>query len=87
MKSQPVCEICQKLYPLSLQIVKVLNLYTPVNEFEERVSVSFIRTIQVRGLFFLTVSPQAHSSGIFTIFWRDNVFLYLLFHFTYFVGH
>jgi len=29
------------------QIVKVLNLYTPVNEFEERVSVSFIRTIQV----------------------------------------
>lgn len=32
------------------QIVKVLNLYTPVNEFEERVSVSFIRTIQVRSL-------------------------------------
>ena len=31
----------------SPQIVKVLNLYTPVNEFEERVSVSFIRTIQV----------------------------------------
>lgn len=30
-----------------LQIVKVLNLYTPVNEFEERVSVAFIRTIQV----------------------------------------
>jgi len=27
--------------------VKVLNLYTPVNEFEERVLVSFIRTIQV----------------------------------------
>lgn len=26
----------------------MLNLYTPVNEFEERVSVSFIRTIQVR---------------------------------------
>ncbi|CAL8400245.1 unconventional myosin-Va-like [Gadus morhua] len=32
----------------SPQIVKVLNLYTPVNEFEERVSVSFIRTIQTR---------------------------------------
>lgn len=28
--------------------MKVLNLYTPVNEFEERVSVAFIRTIQVR---------------------------------------
>lgn len=27
--------------------MKVLNLYTPVNEFEERVSVTFIRTIQV----------------------------------------
>lgn len=33
---------------LSLQIVKVLNLYTPVNEFEERVLVSFIRNIQVK---------------------------------------
>lgn len=31
----------------SVQIVKVLNLYTPVNAFEERVSVLFIRTIQV----------------------------------------
>uniref|UniRef100_A0A4W5MFU2 Myosin VAb n=1 Tax=Hucho hucho TaxID=62062 RepID=A0A4W5MFU2_9TELE len=30
----------------SRQIVKVLNLYTPVIEFEERVSISFIRTIQ-----------------------------------------
>lgn len=29
------------------QIVKILNLYTPLNEFEERVTVSFIRTIQV----------------------------------------
>ncbi|XP_067090448.1 unconventional myosin-Va-like isoform X1 [Osmerus mordax] len=28
------------------QIVKVLNLYTPVMEFEERVSVKFIQTIQ-----------------------------------------
>lgn len=35
---------------LFFQIVKVLNLYTPVNEFEERVSVSFIRTIQVKRL-------------------------------------
>lgn len=31
-----------------LQIVKILNLYTPLNEFEERVTVSFIRNIQVR---------------------------------------
>lgn len=29
------------------QIVKILNLYTPLNEFEERVTVSFIRDIQV----------------------------------------
>lgn len=29
------------------QIVKILNLYTPVNEFEERVTVAFIRNIQV----------------------------------------
>jgi len=46
----------------SSQIVKVLNLYTPVNEFEERVLVSFIRTIQVwLYLFFknhLTISKK-----------------------------
>ncbi len=29
-----------------LQIIKMLNLYTPVNEFEERVPISFIRKIQ-----------------------------------------
>lgn len=42
-------KVCQfHLHPLvSHQIVKVLNLYTPVNEFEERVSITFIRTIQV----------------------------------------
>lgn len=28
--------------------MKILNLYTPLNEFEERVTVSFIRNIQVR---------------------------------------
>ncbi len=30
----------------SFQIIKILNLYTPVNEFEERVPISFIRKIQ-----------------------------------------
>lgn len=33
---------------LGSQIVKILNLYTPLNEFEERVTVSFIRNIQVK---------------------------------------
>ena len=28
------------------QIIKILNLYTPVNEFEERVPISFTRKIQ-----------------------------------------
>lgn len=28
------------------QIVKILNLYTPVDEFEERVPITFIRKIQ-----------------------------------------
>lgn len=31
-----------------LQIVKILNLYTPVDEFEERVPIPFIRKIQER---------------------------------------
>ncbi|KAL4216467.1 myosin V [Mactra antiquata] len=39
-----VCEMCSKL--ATPQIVKILNLYTPVDEFEERVPISFIRKIQ-----------------------------------------
>ncbi|RVE74746.1 hypothetical protein OJAV_G00025150 [Oryzias javanicus] len=41
-----ICSMCHAL--TTSQIVKILNLYTPVNEFEERVSVAFIRTIQTR---------------------------------------
>jgi hypothetical protein len=33
-------------YLFLMQIVKILNLYTPVNEFEERVPIAFIRKIQ-----------------------------------------
>ncbi|CAG00830.1 unnamed protein product, partial [Tetraodon nigroviridis] len=44
--AEAICSMCHAL--TTAQIVKVLNLYTPVNEFEERVSVAFIRTIQVR---------------------------------------
>ncbi|KAH0619947.1 hypothetical protein JD844_014401, partial [Phrynosoma platyrhinos] len=43
--AEAICSMCNAL--TTAQIVKVLNLYTPVNEFEERVSVSFIRTIQM----------------------------------------
>ncbi|XP_038646436.1 unconventional myosin-Vb isoform X2 [Scyliorhinus canicula] len=39
-----ICSMCTALNPQ--QIVKILNLYTPVNEFEERVTVAFIRNIQ-----------------------------------------
>lgn len=41
---ESVCDMCSKLsIP---QIVKILNLYTPVDEFEERVPISFIRKLQ-----------------------------------------
>uniref|UniRef100_A0A8C2I6H8 Myosin VB n=1 Tax=Cyprinus carpio TaxID=7962 RepID=A0A8C2I6H8_CYPCA len=47
--SQDAEAICSLCTALSLQqIVKILNLYTPLNEFEERVTVSFIREIQNR---------------------------------------
>ncbi|KAI0226659.1 Unconventional myosin-Va [Lamellibrachia satsuma] len=39
-----ICEMCSQL--TTSQIIKILNLYTPVNEFEERVPISFIRKIQ-----------------------------------------
>ncbi|XP_055517070.1 LOW QUALITY PROTEIN: unconventional myosin-Va-like [Leucoraja erinacea] len=44
--AEAICSMCNAI--TTAQIVKVLNLYTPVNEFEERVTASFIRTIQVR---------------------------------------
>uniref|UniRef100_A0A8C5CMK9 Myosin VB n=1 Tax=Gadus morhua TaxID=8049 RepID=A0A8C5CMK9_GADMO len=42
--AEAICALCTAL--TMQQIVKILNLYTPLNEFEERVTVSFIRNIQ-----------------------------------------
>ncbi|XP_031434354.1 unconventional myosin-Vb isoform X1 [Clupea harengus] len=44
--AEAICSLCAALSVQ--QIVKILNLYTPLNEFEERVTVSFIRDIQNR---------------------------------------
>uniref|UniRef100_A0A668AK15 Unconventional myosin-Vb n=1 Tax=Myripristis murdjan TaxID=586833 RepID=A0A668AK15_9TELE len=44
--AEAICSLCTAL--TTHQIVKILNLYTPLNEFEERVTVSFIRNIQNR---------------------------------------
>uniref|UniRef100_A0A8C4T7B6 Unconventional myosin-Vb-like n=2 Tax=Erpetoichthys calabaricus TaxID=27687 RepID=A0A8C4T7B6_ERPCA len=44
--AEAICCLCTAL--TTQQIVKILNLYTPLNEFEERVTVSFIRTIQAQ---------------------------------------
>ncbi|XP_053304206.1 unconventional myosin-Vb isoform X2 [Spea bombifrons] len=44
--AEAICSLCTVL--TTGQIVKILNLYTPVNEFEERVTVSFIRSIQAQ---------------------------------------
>ncbi|XP_042909749.1 unconventional myosin-Va isoform X2 [Parasteatoda tepidariorum] len=41
---QSVCDMCDKL--TTSQIIKILNLYTPADEYETRVPVSFIRKIQ-----------------------------------------
>ncbi|XP_010585037.2 unconventional myosin-Vb [Loxodonta africana] len=44
--AEAICSLCTSLS--TQQIVKILNLYTPLNEFEERVTVAFIRTIQAQ---------------------------------------
>uniref|UniRef100_A0A670ZIY2 Myosin VB n=1 Tax=Pseudonaja textilis TaxID=8673 RepID=A0A670ZIY2_PSETE len=44
--AEAICSLCTSL--TTQQIVKILNLYTPVNEFEERVTVNFIRNIQAQ---------------------------------------
>ena len=43
---QKICEMCDQLKVS--QIIKILNLYTPADEFEERVTPSFVRKIQAR---------------------------------------
>ncbi|KAH0627821.1 hypothetical protein JD844_008279 [Phrynosoma platyrhinos] len=42
--AEAICSLCTSL--TTQQIVKILNLYTPVNEYEERVTVAFIRNVQ-----------------------------------------
>jgi myosin-5 len=39
-----ICEMCNKL--TANQIVKILNLYTPADDYESRVPVSFIKKVQ-----------------------------------------
>ena len=41
---QKICDMCDALKVS--QIIKILNLYTPADEYEERVSPSFVRKIQ-----------------------------------------
>ncbi|RXG58903.1 Unconventional myosin-Va [Armadillidium vulgare] len=41
-----VCDMCDKLSVS--QIIKILNLYTPADDFEERVPASFIQKIQAK---------------------------------------
>ncbi|XP_023346173.1 unconventional myosin-Va, partial [Eurytemora carolleeae] len=41
-----ICDMCDKLKVS--QIIKILNLYTPADEFEERVSPAFVRKIQAK---------------------------------------
>uniref|UniRef100_A0A672PBU2 Unconventional myosin-Va-like n=1 Tax=Sinocyclocheilus grahami TaxID=75366 RepID=A0A672PBU2_SINGR len=42
--AEAICIMCTAL--TTEQIVKILSLYTPVNEFEERVSILFIKSVQ-----------------------------------------
>ncbi|XP_041061501.1 unconventional myosin-Vb-like [Carcharodon carcharias] len=44
--AEAICSMCTALS--KTQIVKILTLYTPINEFEERVNVAFIKNIQNR---------------------------------------
>jgi len=41
---QKICDMCDELKVS--QLIKILNLYTPADEFEERVAPSFVRKIQ-----------------------------------------
>ncbi|KAK2149285.1 hypothetical protein LSH36_457g02032 [Paralvinella palmiformis] len=62
-----ICEMCSKL--TTSQIIKILNLYTPVNEFEEKVPISFIRKIQEK------LSSRSTTTQTQTLL-MDTKFLY-----------
>lgn len=64
-----VCEMCSALTPL--QICKILNLYTPVDEFEQRVPVSFIRKVQAK----LQERTQSQEQQVIIIFFNSFCFL------------
>ena len=52
-----VCRMCPLL--TSAQIIKILNLYTPADELEERVPISFIRKVQTE----LQARPDAQAEN------------------------
>lgn len=54
--------MCSALTPL--QICKILNLYTPVDEFEQRVPVSFIKKVQAK----LQERPQSQEQQVCILF-------------------
>ncbi len=43
---QAICDMCDGLKVN--QIIKILNLYTPADEYEDRVTPSFVRKIQAK---------------------------------------
>lgn len=58
-----VCEMCTSL--TELQILKILNLYTPLDDYEPRVPISFIRKVQIK--LQETKSSQAQQVRIISI--------------------
>ena len=52
-----ICRMCPLL--TSAQIIKILNLYTPADELEERIPISFIRKVQAE--LSKRSDPQAES--------------------------
>uniref|UniRef100_A0A8D2MK38 Myosin VC n=1 Tax=Zonotrichia albicollis TaxID=44394 RepID=A0A8D2MK38_ZONAL len=46
--AKEICEHCTSLS--TVQIVKILNSYTPIDDFEKRVTPSFVRKVQVRAM-------------------------------------
>ncbi|KAF7646768.1 hypothetical protein LDENG_00182810 [Lucifuga dentata] len=62
--AQAICNMCTDL--TTAQIVKVLTLYTPVIEFEERVPTTFIKTIQ--GILKNRVEPSTLTKDTKKIF-------------------
>uniref|UniRef100_A0A669PPS4 Myosin VC n=1 Tax=Phasianus colchicus TaxID=9054 RepID=A0A669PPS4_PHACC len=77
--AKEICEHCTSLS--TVQIVKILNSYTPIDDFEKRVTPSFVRKVQVRAaplLFHIEVTGIISTYDFLLCFFYCSSFFFTI---------